>query len=900
MSNGWPYGDSDPQGPDGWVPRDEPFPYPSPTAHSAAVTQWPAGEPGPDGYRYESRQPAADAGGDPWTAGQDFAGPWASEGELGGPRAPGYGQWTPPGPPVGGRPILAGPPRAAVVDSGPEVPARERASRRDAGDDRHQRAGDRHNGDRHSDGRHGGDRGRSRGRGQAGREPEQVPDADYEWFRYLGEGRPGRPDSNPGDQGFAGDASQAGRSGYDSQGYGGSGIGGSAFGGGQSGGDWPARPGAGAPAGYLDRGGFPGERPERAAPPDGTGWAGRSRGPAGYPYPSGSAGEFPGRSSGWPGDFPGSLAGQSGEPGEYPDGLPGRDPDSYARPPYPAADDSGPLGGYRRGVMDSAEYASPLYPPPGAAVPDPGPGRDARRGDGDGGRRGGRGGRGAGRTERSGDGYWPSRPSGPSGPAVASRPAAWAGPLAESGYDPRPTGRPGPSGGLDLATRPGEDSGQFAIGVAPADTGPLTDSAPLTDSGPIAAGAPLADSGPMAAVAPPRRRGERDDRDRPRRHGSRRGAGQHPDDERAAEVAGRPGSVPAEPSERRRPGRRADEAAGENRPGTGRGSAGRPAASARQGAAAPDLAPGPAKSDPTGRPGKFGRRGKSGRASRTGKGSSPAKASAPAKASTSAKASAPAKASTSGKVSTSGKSSAPAKASAPVKNSAPVKASAPVRNSAPVKTGAADGGADSAAARRGASQKRAKSGRHLTFGLFRIPLRAVIVSGSAMVTVLAVAAYLLLLAPQPAHSITAPARLGRYVRQSSVASGTARQLRSKIVAGARGEVKNVVGAVYEQLTGPGTSTGPQIVVFIGGNLTGNGSAGGFISGFKSELRGSFSTSAGRLGGQAACAPASQGRLAECAWADNDTFGVVVSATLHARALAAEMRQMRPLIEHRIR
>ncbi len=839
MSNGWPYGDSDPQGPDGWVPRDEPFPYPSPTAHSAAVTQWPAGEPGADGHRYESGQPAADAGVDPWTAGQDFAGPWASEGELGGPRAPGYGQWTLPGPPVGGRPILAGPPRAAVVDSGPEVPARERASRRDAGDDRHQRAGDRHNGDRHSDGRHGGDRGRSRGRGQAGREPEQVPDADYEWFRYLGEGRPGRPDSNPGDQGFAGDASQAGRSGYDSRGFGGSGIAGSAFGGGQSGGDWPARPGAGAPAGYLDRGGFPAERPERAAPPDGAGWAGRSGEPAGYPYPSGSAGEFPGRSSGWPGDFPGSLVGQSGEPGEYPDGLPGWDPDSYARPRYPAADDSGPLGGYRRGVMDSAEYASPLYPPPGAAVPDPGPGRDARRGDGDGGRRGGRG---AGRSERSGDGYRPSRPS---GPAVASRPAAWAGPLAESGYDPRPTGRPGPGGGLDLATRPGKDSGQFAIGVAPADTGPLADSGPIIDSGPIGGGLPLADSGPITAVAPPRRRGERDDRDRPRRQGTGRGgAGQRDAQARHGAAAPVTAGQPARTGRKCRPDADSDRPARKGRPGAAVAVETESAPAGR--GSAPDLAPGPAKSDPGGRPGKLGRRGKNGWASRAGK------------------------------------------------------AGAPAKDSAPVKTGAPDSGAGSAAARRGTGQKRAKSGRHLTFGLFRIPLRAVIVSGSAMGAVLAVAAYLLLLAPQPAHSIATPSRLGRYVRQSSVASANARQLRSQIVAGARGEVKKVVAAVYEQLTGPGTSTGPQIVVFIGGNLTGNGSAGGFISGFKSELHGSFSTSAGRLGGQAACAPASEGRLAECAWADNDTFGVVVSATLHARALATELRQMRPLIEHRIR
>ena len=569
MSNGWPYGDSDPQGPDGWDPQDEPF-----ASHPPAVTQWPAGEPGPDEYRYEPGRPAADAGGDPWSAGQEFAAPWASERELGGPRAPGYGQWTPPGPPAGGRPILAGPPRSAAVDPGPDAPARQRGPgwRRDSGDDRHQRSGD-----RPSDGRHGGERGRSRGRGHAGSGPEQVPDADYEWFRYLGEGRPGRPDPDPGDQGFSGAARRAEGSGYGGSGYGGPEYGRSRSGGGQSDGDRPDRPGADAPAEYLERGGRLDERPGRAAPDD-AGWAGRSGGPVSYPYlsgpyPSGATGEFAGRSSGRPGEFPGSLVGQSLEPGGYPDDLPGWDTDSYARPPYPA-DDSGPLGGYRRGVMDSAEYASPLYPPPGAARSDPGPGWGVRRGDED-----ARGGRGTGQSDRSGDGYRPSRPSGPSRSVVASRPAAWAGPLAESGYDSRPAGRPGPGGGLGLATRPGEDSGQFAIGVAPADA---DDSGPITDRGPIAGGVPLTDSGPMAAVAAPRRRGERDNRDRPRRHASHRGVGRRPEDERAGEVASRPDTGSADPGERRRPGRRADEAAGEATSGTGRGRAGRQAARARQ------------------------------------------------------------------------------------------------------------------------------------------------------------------------------------------------------------------------------------------------------------------------------------------------------------------------------
>lgn len=170
-----------------------------------------------------------------------------------------------------------------------------------------------------------------------------------------------------------------------------------------------------------------------------------------------------------------------------------------------------------------------------------------------------------------------------------------------------------------------------------------------------------------------------------------------------------------------------------------------------------------------------------------------------------------------------------------------------------------------------------------------------IVSGCLIVAVAAVAAYFVL-APQPAHVVSTPSQLGAFTKQPNVDSATAIGLKNKIVAGAAGEVKNVVAATYEQTTGPGTSQGPQIVVFIGGNLTGGGSASGFIGGFMTQLHGSFTTSPGRIGGQAACAPGSNGGPAECAWADNDTFGVVVSATLNANGLANEMRSMRSQVE----
>jgi len=80
-------------------------------------------------------------------------------------------------------------------------------------------------------------------------------------------------------------------------------------------------------------------------------------------------------------------------------------------------------------------------------------------------------------------------------------------------------------------------------------------------------------------------------------------------------------------------------------------------------------------------------------------------------------------------------------------------------------------------------------------------------------------------------------------------------------------------------------------------LIGGSSAGSFISGFMDQAHGSFATNAGVLGGQAACARGSAGRPAVCAWADNDTFGVILSATLSASGLASEMREMRPLVEH---
>jgi hypothetical protein len=119
-------------------------------------------------------------------------------------------------------------------------------------------------------------------------------------------------------------------------------------------------------------------------------------------------------------------------------------------------------------------------------------------------------------------------------------------------------------------------------------------------------------------------------------------------------------------------------------------------------------------------------------------------------------------------------------------------------------------------------------------------------------------------------------------------------LRAEIVRKGKGEASHVVDAVYEDNAQTGTSSNPLIILFIGGNLS--GSASSFISSFTGMVPGAFVTSAGSLGGQAACVPGKAGRPAECAWADNDTFGLFASPTLSASALGAELRSMRPFVE----
>jgi hypothetical protein len=181
----------------------------------------------------------------------------------------------------------------------------------------------------------------------------------------------------------------------------------------------------------------------------------------------------------------------------------------------------------------------------------------------------------------------------------------------------------------------------------------------------------------------------------------------------------------------------------------------------------------------------------------------------------------------------------------------------------------------------------------------RKPGRVLALVGASAVLTGAAAIYLTKSGGGEDHSLSTPTALGAYVQNPKLAAQMqAKALQEQIVKEADGHATNVIYAVYEDSTGPAAASGSQVILFIGGNLSGS-SAGSFISTFTGKLPGAVTTSPGSLGGEGACAPSTDGRPAACIWADNDTFGVFTSATLSVSALADEMRSMRPMLEHEV-
>jgi hypothetical protein len=150
----------------------------------------------------------------------------------------------------------------------------------------------------------------------------------------------------------------------------------------------------------------------------------------------------------------------------------------------------------------------------------------------------------------------------------------------------------------------------------------------------------------------------------------------------------------------------------------------------------------------------------------------------------------------------------------------------------------------------------------------------------------------------PPHVLVIPDKIGLYTKQPHLAEVMdAAALQKQVVAKSAGEAKNVVYAVYQDRTGAAAQANPQIILFIGGNLTGTSDAG-FIGSFTGQAAGARRVDPGTLGGSAACLPKLTGGVTECAWADNDTFGVIASPTLSMSDLASQLRIARSQIEHR--
>jgi hypothetical protein len=183
----------------------------------------------------------------------------------------------------------------------------------------------------------------------------------------------------------------------------------------------------------------------------------------------------------------------------------------------------------------------------------------------------------------------------------------------------------------------------------------------------------------------------------------------------------------------------------------------------------------------------------------------------------------------------------------------------------------------------------------------RIWISAAIAAVAATAAAVA-ASFLLTQGSGPAHVVVAPAHLGPYVQRPQLAASMdAKRLQQQVIARGAGQASHVVYAVYEDPASVPSGGSPQIILFIGGNLSGV-TASDFLTSFTQQFKGAHPTSAGSMGGSAACvsAQAGTGGVALCTWADNDTFGVVASPTMSAAQLAVQMRTIRPGVERRVR
>jgi hypothetical protein len=153
-----------------------------------------------------------------------------------------------------------------------------------------------------------------------------------------------------------------------------------------------------------------------------------------------------------------------------------------------------------------------------------------------------------------------------------------------------------------------------------------------------------------------------------------------------------------------------------------------------------------------------------------------------------------------------------------------------------------------------------------------------------------------------AHTMVTPASVADYTNKPQLEQQmNVPSLVEKVRTMSNGQATDLVSAVYQSgSVTPGSSA--QIFLFIGGHLN-NADPSASISSFEQQYKSAKITSAGAMGGEAACVEVndgSSGNAAECIWFDNDSFGQMVSSTMNTSQLANVMRTVRPDLEHVVR
>ncbi len=147
----------------------------------------------------------------------------------------------------------------------------------------------------------------------------------------------------------------------------------------------------------------------------------------------------------------------------------------------------------------------------------------------------------------------------------------------------------------------------------------------------------------------------------------------------------------------------------------------------------------------------------------------------------------------------------------------------------------------------------------------------------------------------PAHALAIPQQIGTYPRDQQAEQQLGLSHGEQYVTQIDpGHVSGIVAAVYD--TG-GPASSPDRVAVIVGRLV-NTPLADVIKSFTqqeaAEGNAPAAVPAGSLGGRAACA--GRGDSGICVWADRDTVGVLVSATIDASSLARLMLTIRSGVE----